>query len=436
MSSIVAIVGRPNVGKSTLFNRLVQRREAIVDAVSGVTRDRHYGKTEWNGKEFSLIDTGGYVIGSDDIFEEEIRKQVLLAIDEADTILFVVDVEEGITPMDTTVADMLRKVKKPVFLVVNKVDDATRMTNASEFYALGLGEYFTVSSMNGSGTGEILDAVTDNIPESDADTKNENELPRFAVVGRPNAGKSSFINALLGEQRNIVTDIAGTTRDSIDTYYNQFGFEFNLIDTAGIRKKAKVKEDLEFYSVMRAVRAIEHADVVLLLIDATRGFESQDQNIFWLAEKNKKGIVVLVNKWDVMEKQTNTLRDFEKNIRQEIASFPDVPILFISALTKQRIFKAIETAVQVFENKKRKIATKELNDVMLPIIGSYPPPAVKGKYVKIKFCMQLPTQQPQFAFFANLPQYIKEPYRRFIENQLRKHFDFSGVPIGVHFRKK
>lgn len=436
MSSIVAIVGRPNVGKSTLFNRLVQRREAIVDSVSGVTRDRHYGKTEWNGKEFSLIDTGGYAIGSDDIFEEEIRKQVLLAIEEADAIMFVVDVEEGITPMDTTVADMLRKVKKPIFLVVNKVDDATRMTNASEFYALGLGEYYTVSSMNGSGTGEILDAVTDIIPNPDPNENEDNELPRFAVVGRPNAGKSSFINALLGEKRYIVTDIAGTTRDSIDTHYNQFGFEFKLVDTAGIRKKSKVKEDVEFYSVMRAVRAIENADVVLLVVDATRGFESQDQNIFWLAEKNKKGIVILINKWDVMDKETNTLRDFEKKVREEIASFPDVPILFISALTKQRIFKAIETAVQVFENKKRKIATKELNDVMLPIIGSYPPPAVKGKYIKIKFCTQLPTHHPQFAFFANLPQYIKEPYRRFVENQLRKQFDFSGVPIGVHFRKK
>jgi GTP-binding protein len=434
MSSIVAIVGRPNVGKSTLFNRLVQRREAIVDAVSGVTRDRNYGKGNWNGKDFSIIDTGGYAVGSDDIFEEEIRKQVILAIEEADFILFVVDVEEGITPMDSTVADMLRKVKKPVFLVVNKVDNSMRMTDATEFYSLGLGEFYPISSMNGSGTGEILDAITELIPKEEE--KEEITLPRFAVVGRPNAGKSSFINALIGEERYIVTDIAGTTRDSIDTYYNQYGFEFNLVDTAGIRKKGKVKEDLEFYSVMRAVRAIENSDVILLLVDATRGFESQDQNIFWLAEKNKKGIVILINKWDLMEKETNTLRDIEASVRQEIASFPDVPILFISALTKQRVFKAVETAVEVYNNIHRKIPTKHLNDVMLPIISNNPPPATKGKYVKIKFCTQLPTQTPQFAFFANLPQYVKEPYRRFVENQLRKNFDFTGVPMAVHFRKK
>jgi len=434
MSSIVAIVGRPNVGKSTLFNRLVQRREAIVDAVSGVTRDRNYGKGNWNGKDFSIIDTGGYAVGSDDVFEEEIRKQVILAIEEADFILFVVDVEEGITPMDSTVADMLRKVKKPVFLVVNKVDNSMRMTDATEFYSLGLGEFYPISSMNGSGTGEILDAITELIPKEEE--KEEITLPRFAVVGRPNAGKSSFINALIGEERYIVTDIAGTTRDSIDTYYNQYGFEFNLVDTAGIRKKGKVKEDLEFYSVMRAVRAIENSDVILLLVDATRGFESQDQNIFWLAEKNKKGIVILINKWDLMEKETNTLRDIEASVRQEIASFPDVPILFISALTKQRVFKAVETAVEVYNNIYRKIPTKHLNDVMLPIISNNPPPATKGKYVKIKFCTQLPTQTPQFAFFANLPQYVKEPYRRFVENQLRKNFDFTGVPMAVHFRKK
>jgi GTP-binding protein len=433
--SIVAIVGRPNVGKSTLFNRLIQRREAIVDAVSGVTRDRNYGKGNWNGRDFSLIDTGGYAIGSDDIFEEEIRKQVILAIDEADMIVFVVDVEEGINPMDETVANMLRKEKKPIFLVVNKVDNSMRQTGATEFYALGLGEYYTISSMNGSGTGELLDAITELIPKPEEDIEAD-ELPRFAVVGRPNAGKSSFINALIGKERYIVTDIAGTTRDSIDTRYNRFGFEFNLVDTAGIRKKGKVKEDLEFYSVMRAVRTIENADVVLLLVDATRGFESQDINIFWLAEKNKKGIVILVNKWDLMEKETNTTRDIEKQIKEEIASFPDVPILFISALTKQRIFKAVETAVEVFGNLKRKVNTKQLNDIMLPIINNNPPPATKGKYVKIKFCTQLPTQTPQFAFFANLPQYVKEPYRRFVENQLRKHFDFTGVPLSVHFRKK
>jgi GTP-binding protein len=385
-------------------------------------------------KIFSIIDTGGYAVGSDDIFEEEIRKQVILAIEEADFILFVVDVEEGITPMDSTVADMLRKVKKPVFLVVNKVDNSMRMTDATEFYSLGLGEFYPISSMNGSGTGEILDAITELIPKEEE--KEEITLPRFAVVGRPNAGKSSFINALIGEERYIVTDIAGTTRDSIDTYYNQYGFEFNLVDTAGIRKKGKVKEDLEFYSVMRAVRAIENSDVILLLVDATRGFESQDQNIFWLAEKNKKGIVILINKWDLMEKETNTLRDIEASVRQEIASFPDVPILFISALTKQRVFKAVETAVEVYNNIHRKIPTKHLNDVMLPIISNNPPPATKGKYVKIKFCTQLPTQTPQFAFFANLPQYVKEPYRRFVENQLRKNFDFTGVPMAVHFRKK
>jgi len=434
VNSIVAIVGRPNVGKSTLFNRMVQRREAIVDAVSGVTRDRHYGKSDWNGKHFSLIDTGGYEVGSDDIFEEEIRKQVQLAIDEADIIIFVVDVESGITPTDIIVAELLRKVKKPILIAVNKVDNSMRHTDAMEFYSLGLGEYYPISSINGSGTGELLDALVKEIPEETEE--NLDNLPRFAVVGRPNAGKSSFINALVGEERNIVTDIAGTTRDSIDTKYNRFGFEFNLVDTAGIRKKSKVKEDLEFYSVMRAVRAIEHSDVILLLVDATRGFEGQDKNIFWLAEKNKKGIVVLVNKWDLVNKETNTLRDFEAMIRKETAPLTDIPIVFISALTKQRVFKAIETAVEVFGNLKNKISTRELNDVMLPIIKSNPPPALKGKFVKIKFCRQLPTQTPQFAFFANLPQYISESYSRFIENKMRKEFNFHGVPIVIYFRKK
>lgn len=433
MSNIVAIVGRPNVGKSTLFNRLIKRREAIVDSVSGVTRDRHYGKSDWNGKEFSVIDTGGYVVGSADIFEKEIRKQVQLAIEEADIIIFVVDVEEGITPMDTEVGNMLRKIKKPVFIAVNKVDNAMRIADAVEFYNLGLGDYYTLSSINGSGTGELLDAL---VKELNDNIEAENELPRFAVVGRPNAGKSSFINALIGEERYIVTDIAGTTRDSIDTKYNRFGFEFNLIDTAGIRKKSKVKEDLEFYSVMRAVRAIEHCDVALLVLDATRGFEGQDENIFWLAKKNKKGIVILVNKWDLIEKETNTMRDFEDQIRREIAPFTNVPILFISALTKQRVFKAIETAVEVFENRKKRISTSKLNDTMLDIIKQNPPPATKGKYVKIKFCTQLPTQTPQFAFFANLPQYVKEPYKRFVENKLREIFDFTGVPIVIYFRKK
>lgn len=434
MSNIVAIVGRPNVGKSTFFNRLIQRREAIVDAVSGVTRDRHYGKSDWNGKEFSLIDTGGYVLGSDDIFEAEIDKQVELAIDEADAIIFMVDVESGVTGMDEDVAKLLRKVNKPVFLVVNKVDNAKREEDAVEFYALGLGNYYSVASINGSGTGDLLDALVEALPEKE--TVVNEALPRFAVVGRPNAGKSSFINALIGKDRYIVTDIAGTTRDSIDTKYNQFGFEFNLVDTAGIRRKSKVKDDLEFYSVMRSVRAIEHCDVCLLVLDATRGFDGQDQNIFWLAERNRKGIVVLVNKWDLVEKDHKTTLEFEKAIRKQMEPFTDVPIIFISTLTKQRIFKAIETAVAVYNNRTKKIKTSKLNEVMLPIIESYPPPANKAKYVKIKYVMQLPTAQPQFAFFCNLPQYVKEPYKRFLENKLREHFDFTGVPVSVYMRKK
>ncbi|WP_308993829.1 ribosome biogenesis GTPase Der [Mariniflexile litorale] len=434
MSNIVAIVGRPNVGKSTFFNRLIQRREAIVDAVSGVTRDRHYGKSDWNGKEFSLIDTGGYVLGSDDVFEAEIDKQVELAIDEADVIIFMVDVESGVTGMDEDVAKLLRKVNKPVFLVVNKVDNAKRAEDAVEFYSLGLGEYYTVASINGSGTGDLLDALVDVLPEKE--TVVNEELPRFAVVGRPNAGKSSFINALIGEDRYIVTDIAGTTRDSIDTKYNRFGFEFNLVDTAGIRRKSKVKEDLEFYSVMRSVRAIEHSDVCLLVLDATRGFDGQDQNIFWLAERNRKGVVILVNKWDLVEKDHKTTLEYEKAIRKEMEPFTDVPIIFISTLSKQRIYKAIETAVEVYNNRTKKIKTSVLNEVMLPIIESYPPPANKAKYVKIKYIMQLPTPQPQFAFFCNLPQYVKEPYKRFLENKLRERFDFKGVPVSVYMRKK
>lgn len=436
MSSIVAIVGRPNVGKSTLFNRLVQRREAIVDSVSGVTRDRHYGKSDWNGKEFSVIDTGGYVVGSDDIFEEEIRKQVQLAIEESDIIVFVVDVESGITPMDTEVAKILRKVKKPIFLTINKVDNAMRDADAVEFYNLGLGEYHTISSINGSGTGDLLDALAAEMPEPEEVDLEKEELPRFAVVGRPNAGKSSFINALIGEDRNIVTDIAGTTRDSIDTKYNRFGFDFNLVDTAGIRKKSKVKEDLEFYSVMRAVRTIEYSDVAILMVDATRGFESQDQNIFWLAEKNKKGVVILINKWDLVEKETNTMRDFEAEIRRQIAPFTDVPIIFTSVITKQRLLKAIETAVEVFENRKRRIPTSKFNVTMLEIIKNNPPPATKGKFVKIKYCMQLPTKTPQFAFFSNLPQYVRDPYKRYLENQLREHYNFTGVPMIIYFRQK
>ena len=436
MNNIVAIVGRPNVGKSTFFNRLIKRREAIVDSVSGVTRDRNYGKSEWNGKEFSVIDTGGYIKGSDDIFEGEIRRQVELAIDEADAIIFVVDVEEGITPMDAEVAKLLRKVTKPILLAVNKVDNAMREKDAIEFYNLGLGEYFTIASISGSGTGELLDELVKVLPELPEVSEEEAALPRFCVVGRPNAGKSSFINALIGEDRFVVTDIAGTTRDAIDTKYNRFGFEFNLVDTAGIRRKAKVKEDLEFYSVMRSVRAIEHSDVIILLIDATRGFEGQDQSIFWLAEKNRKGVIILVNKWDLIEKDTMSTRDYEAKIREELKPFTDVPILFVSALTKQRLLKALEETVKVFENRKQRIQTSKFNDYMLKLIEAYPPPALKGKYVKIKYCMQLPTPTPQFVFFANLPQYVQEAYKRFLENKIREHWDFSGVPIDIYIREK
>mgnify|MGYP000471604163 FL=1 len=436
MNNIVAIVGRPNVGKSTFFNRLIKRREAIVDSVSGVTRDRNYGKSEWNGKEFSVIDTGGYIKGSDDVFEGEIRRQVELAIDEADAIIFVVDVEEGITPMDAEVAKLLRKVTKPILLAVNKVDNAMREKDAIEFYNLGLGEYFTIASISGSGTGELLDELVKVLPELPEVSEEEAALPRFCVVGRPNAGKSSFINALIGEDRFVVTDIAGTTRDAIDTKYNRFGFEFNLVDTAGIRRKAKVKEDLEFYSVMRSVRAIEHSDVIILLIDATRGFEGQDQSIFWLAEKNRKGVVILVNKWDLIEKDTMSTRDYEAKIREELKPFTDVPILFVSALTKQRLLKALETTVQVFENRKQRIPTSKFNDFMLKLIENHPPPALKGKYVKIKYCMQLPTPTPQFVFFANLPQYVQEAYKRFLENKIRENWDFSGVPIDIYIREK
>ena len=434
MSAIVAVVGRPNVGKSTFFNRLIKRREAIVDAVSGVTRDRHYGKTDWNGVSFSIIDTGGYLAGGDDSFEKEINKQVALAIDEADAIIFMVNVEEGLTGMDEAVAEMLRKCHKPILVAVNKVDSNNRRNDMHEFYALGFEHLYALSSVNGSGTGELLDDLVALLPVKEP--QEENTLPRFAVVGRPNAGKSSFINALIGEDRYIVTDIAGTTRDAIDTKYNRFGFEFNLVDTAGIRRKSKVKEDLEFYSVMRSIRAIEHSDVCILMLDATRGFESQDANIFWLAQRNRKGIVILVNKWDLVEKENNTAKEYEAVIRKEIEPFTDVPILFVSALNKQRIYKAIETAVAVYNNRTKRIPTRKLNEVMLPIIENYPPPAIKGKYIKIKFCTQLPTPMPQFAFFANLPQYVKDPYRRFIENKLRENFDFNGVPIDVYFRQK
>ena len=432
--SIVAIVGRPNVGKSTFFNRLIQRREAIVDAVSGVTRDRHYGKSDWNGKEFSLIDTGGYVVGSDDIFEAEIDKQVELAIDEADAIIFMVEVESGVTGMDEDVAQLLRKSRKPVFLAVNKVDNSKRAQDAVEFYSLGFERFYTISSINGGGTGDLLDDLVKALPEAvEAD---EETLPRFAVVGRPNAGKSSFINSLIGEDRYIVTDIAGTTRDSIDTRYKRFGFEFNLVDTAGIRKKSKVKEDLEFYSVMRSVRAIEHCDVIILVFDASRGFDGQVQNIFWLAHRNNKGVVILANKWDLIEKDNQSSNEFEKYIKKQCEPYTDVPIVFMSVLNKQRIYKAIETAVLVYQNRTKKIKTSTLNDTMLPIIQHTSPPQYKGKYIKIKYITQLPTPWPSFAFFANLPQYVKEPYKRFLENQLRKEFDFHGVPVTVFIRKK
>lgn len=435
MPNIVAIVGRPNVGKSTLFNRLLQKRQAIVDDVAGVTRDRHYGKSDWNGQEFTVIDTGGYVVGSDDSFEVEIRKQVELAIDEANVILFMVDNQVGLTDMDKEVAQLLRKSKKPVLLVVNKVDSNKNLEDSYEFYELGFEKFFTISSMTGSGTGELLDEVITHFDSSEYVDPFEG-LPRVTIVGRPNAGKSTLTNALLGEERNIVTDIAGTTRDSIETLYNKYGHQFVLVDTAGIRKKGKVSEDLEFYSVMRAIRAVENCDVCVLMIDATRGMESQDLNILFLAERNRKGIVIVLNKWDLVEKSTNTMKEYEEQIRQKIAPFTDVPILFTSALTKQRVHKLVETIVRVNENRNRRIKTSKLNELMLPIIETTPPPAIKGKYIKIKYVTQLPTKTPQFAFFANLPQYVKEPYKRFIENQLRKNFDFTGVPIDIYFRQK
>ena len=435
MSNILAIVGRPNVGKSTLFNRLLERREAIVDSTAGVTRDRHYGKSDWNGVEFTVIDTGGYDVGSDDIFEEEIRRQVQLAVDEATSIVFMVNVEEGLTDTDQEIYQLLRKANKPLYVVVNKVDSSKELLSATEFYQLGIEKYYTLSSATGSGTGELLDDIVKDFPTTEYVDVFEG-LPRITIAGRPNVGKSTLTNALLGDERNIVTDIAGTTRDSIETVYNKFGHEFILVDTAGMRKKSKVNEDLEFYSVMRSIRAIENSDVVILMIDATKGWESQDMNIFGIAQKNRKGIVILVNKWDLVEKETNTMKQFENQIREKIALFSDVPILFISALTKQRILKAVETAVEVYENRKKRIKTSKLNEIMLPIIENTPPPALKGKYIKIKYCTQLPTVTPQFAFFCNLPQYVKEPYKRFIENQLRKNFDFTGVPIEVYFRQK
>ncbi len=436
MSNIIAIVGRPNVGKSTLFNRLTGSRHAIVDEVSGVTRDRHYGVCEWNGKEFSVVDTGGYVIGSDDIFEAEIRKQVELAIEEANIIIFVVDVADGIHDYDQIVAQLLRKARKEVFLVVNKVDNSERHQMTAEFYSLGLGELYPISSASGAGTGDLLDEVVKKLNPDVIIDREEERLPKFAIVGRPNVGKSSLLNALIGEDRNIVTSIAGTTRDTIHKRYQSFGHDFVLVDTAGVRKKGKVHEDLEFYSVMRSIRAIESCDVCLLMIDAKEGFEAQDVNIFHLAEKNHKGIVILVNKWDLIEKDNHTTKLYEQQIREKIAPFKDVPIVFVSALTKQRILKALETAVEVYKNRVRKIATRKLNDMMLPILENNPPPAHKGKFIKIKFVTQLPTHAPSFAFYCNLTQYIKEPYKRFVENKMRENFNFNGVPILVFFRQK
>ena len=434
MSNVVAIIGRPNVGKSTLFNRLVKRREAIVDSTSGVTRDRHYGNSEWNGKKFTLIDTGGYFIGSNDRYEKEIHKQVKIAIDESDCILFLVDVEIGLNSSDMDVAKLLRQSSKPVFLVVNKVDNSTRLSDSSEFYSLGISKQFNISAINGSGTGDLLDELVKSFTIVNGDKKDD--LPRFAVIGRPNAGKSSFINSLIDEKRNIVNDEAGTTRDSIETYYNKYGFNFYLVDTAGIRKKSKILENIEFYSVMRSIKSIENSDVCILIYDACREFDSQVKNIFWLAAKNHKGIVIIVNKWDLIDKKNNSTEEFIKKIKKEISPFTDVPIIFVSAINNQRIHKSIQTALNVFERRKNRIPTKSLNDYLLPIIIRTPPPAVKGKYIKVKFVRQLPSKHPQFTFFCNLPQYVKEPYKRFLENKIREKYDFTGTTIDIFMRKK
>jgi GTPase len=432
--ALVAIIGRPNVGKSTLFNRLVGRRQAIVDEFSGVTRDRHYGKSEWGTREFSLIDTGGFVKETDDLFEKEIAKQVKIAMEEATLILFVCDSKHGVNDLDRDVARLLRQSNKPVMMVANKVDNPMNHADSFEFYELGFDKIYPVSAVNGGGTGDLLDDLIALLPEEEPEE--ENELPRISVVGRPNAGKSSFVNALLGIDRNIVTDIAGTTRDTIDTHYNAFGFEFTLVDTAGIRKKAKVHEDLEFYSVMRAIKAIESSDVCILMIDAKEGVGQQDLNIFGLIEKNRKGVLILVNKWDLVEKDTNTSKMFEDDLRQKLAPFEDVPIIFTSVINKQRIHKALQEALDVYKRRTQRLKTNLLNETMLPIIEQTPPPATKGKYIKIKYVQQLPTHAPTFAFYCNLPQYIKEPYRRFVENQMRKHFNFNGVPIQIFFRQK
>ncbi|WP_297627753.1 ribosome biogenesis GTPase Der [uncultured Rikenella sp.] len=441
MGNIVAIVGRPNVGKSTLFNRLVGMRQAIVDATEGTTRDRHYGTTDWNGREFTVIDTGGFTVNSEDVFEQAICRQVKLAIEEADELIFMVDVETGITDLDLRMADMLRRQDKPVHLTVNKVDNTMRQTEAYEFYSLGLGDPITISSMTGSGTGELLDAVVASLPpETDTETaadEAETKVPKIAIVGRPNVGKSSLTNALLGEERNIVTPIAGTTRDAIHTYYNKYGMEFHLVDTAGLRKKQKVTDDLEFYSVMRTIRAIEDCDTAVLMLDASQGVDAQDMNIFHLIVKNRKGCVIAVNKWDtVPDKQSNTMKEYTEQIRQRLAPFDDVPIVFTSVTEKQRIFDVLKTALRVCENRKRRIPTAVLNEFILPIIEQTPPPSIKGKYIRIKYAMMLPTPTPQFAFFVNLPQYVKDSYRRFLENRIRGEWDFTGVPMQIYFRQK
>ncbi|MFI3282760.1 MAG: ribosome biogenesis GTPase Der [Rikenellaceae bacterium] len=435
--ALVAIVGRPNVGKSTLFNRLVGERKAIVDSTAGTTRDRHYGKTDWCGREFSIIDTGGYAVNTDDIFEDEIRRQVMLAIEEADVILFLVEVMTGITDLDEMVANVLRRTSKKVILVCNKVDNNNQVYMSHEFYSLGLGdEIHCISSMSGSGTGDLMDDIVKALPTDEFVEEIDPTLPRITIVGRPNVGKSSITNALLGEERNIVTPIAGTTRDSIHSRYNKFGMDFYLVDTAGMRRKNREMEDLEFYSVMRSIRAIEASDVCVLMLDAQQGLEQQDLNIHNLVVRNRKGCVVVVNKWDLIEKNSNTMKEWKEQIERKLAPFNDIPIIFTSVLNKQRILDVLQTAIQVFENRKRRVATHKLNDFFLPIIENYPPPSIKGKYIKIKYVMQLPTPTPQFAFFVNLPQYIKDPYRRFLENKLRAEWEFSGVPIQIYFRQK
>ena len=433
--SLVAIVGRPNVGKSTLFNRLVGHRQAIVDETAGTTRDRHYGKTDWNGKEFSIIDTGGYAVNTDDIFEDDIRRQVMLAIDEADLILFMVEVKTGVTDLDMMMADVLRRSGKKVIVVCNKVDNYDLIYQSHEFYSLGLGDIFCISSMSGSGTGDLMDEILKQLPE-DAKAEEMDDLPRITIVGRPNVGKSSLTNALLGEERNIVTNIAGTTRDSIHTRYNKYGMDFYLVDTAGMRKKGKEMEDLEFYSVMRSIRAIENSDVCVLMLDAQQGLESQDLNIHNLIVRNRKGCVIVVNKWDLIEKESNTMKEWKEFLEKKLAPFNDIPIIFTSVLNKQRILEVLQQAIRVYNSRKRRIPTSELNDYILPIIEDYPPASTKGKYIRIKYATQLPTPTPQFAFFVNLPQYIKESYRRYLENKIRAKWDFSGVPIQIYFRQK